>query len=78
MITSAHTNIITDDWKLADFYMKVFHCKPLLPEKDLKSDRLDKPLLLSITRNCYHRKNYFVYANDVDDSKLEMMKRQET
>lgn len=31
-----HINIISRDWrKLADFYTKVFDCKPILPERDL-------------------------------------------
>ncbi|MEO6166964.1 MAG: hypothetical protein ABIO46_10715, partial [Chitinophagales bacterium] len=39
----AHTNIITDDWKrLAEFYILVFDCKPLFPERDLKGEWLDK------------------------------------
>ena len=43
MIKFAHTNIITNDWKkLADFYINVFDCKPLLPERDLKGNWLDK------------------------------------
>lgn len=43
MITFAHTNIITDNWKkLAEFYIKVFDCKPLYPERDLKGEWLDK------------------------------------
>jgi len=43
MIKFAHTNIITDDWKkLADFYINVFDCKPLFPERDLKGKWLDK------------------------------------
>jgi catechol 2,3-dioxygenase-like lactoylglutathione lyase family enzyme len=43
MIKYVHTNIITDDWrKLADFYIKLFGCKPLYPERDLKGSWLDK------------------------------------
>jgi len=43
MIKFAHTNIITDNWKkLADFYIHVFDCKPLYPERDLKGEWLDK------------------------------------
>ena len=43
MIKFTHTNIITNDWKkLADFYINVFDCKPLLPERDLKGNWLDK------------------------------------
>ncbi len=43
MITFAHVNIVTDNWrKLADFYIAVFNCVPLYPERDLKGDWLDK------------------------------------
>lgn len=43
MIKFVHTNIITDDWrKLSDFYIKVFECKPILPERNLKGSWLDK------------------------------------
>lgn len=42
-IKFAHTNIITDDWKkLAGFYIKVFGCRPLFPERDLEGPWLDK------------------------------------
>ena len=43
MIQYVHTNIITDDWrKLADFYIQVFGCKPLYPERNLRGDWLDQ------------------------------------
>jgi lactoylglutathione lyase len=43
MIKYAHTNIITDDWKrLAEFYINVFDCKPLYPERDLRGEWLDR------------------------------------
>lgn len=43
MIKFAHTNIITDDWKrLADFYIKVFGCRLLPPERDLSGEWLEK------------------------------------
>lgn len=43
MITFAHTNIITDNWKkLADFYINVFECRPIFPERDLQGVWLDK------------------------------------
>lgn len=43
MIKFAHTNIISKDWKrLADFYIQVFGCKPVFPERDLKGTWLDK------------------------------------
>ena len=48
MIKFVHTNIITDNWKsLADFYVKVFNCKPLFPERDLSGDWLDKATAVS-------------------------------
>ncbi len=35
-IRYVHTNIIAKDWrKLSDFYIQVFGCKPLYPERDL-------------------------------------------
>ncbi|MBT6954748.1 MAG: VOC family protein [Candidatus Jacksonbacteria bacterium] len=38
-----HTNIIAKDWKLlSDFYINVFDCKPVLPERNLKGDWLEK------------------------------------
>lgn len=41
----AHTNLTTKDWKkLADFYINVFSCKPVPPQRDLSGDWLDKAL----------------------------------
>jgi predicted enzyme related to lactoylglutathione lyase len=38
-----HTNIISNDWKtLAGFYIQVFKCKLLLPQRDLSGDWLSK------------------------------------
>lgn len=38
----AHTNIVTRDWKkLAHFYMEVFGCKPLHPERDHSGEWLN-------------------------------------
>lgn len=38
-----HTNIISKDWKkLADFYIKVFDCKPASSERNLFGDWLEK------------------------------------
>ena len=43
MIKYAHTNIITDDWKrLAEFYIQVFECTPLYPERDLHGEWLER------------------------------------
>ena len=37
-----HTNLIARDWRrLADFYCKVFNCKPIPPERDLSGTWLD-------------------------------------
>lgn len=37
-----HTNIISENWKkLADFYINVFECKPLLLERNLSGKWLD-------------------------------------
>ena len=41
--TYAHTNLIARDWKrLAAFYQQVFGCVPVLPERDLTGEWLDK------------------------------------
>ena len=38
-----HVNIISKNWKnLAEFYIKVFDCEPVLPERDLVGDWLDQ------------------------------------
>lgn len=42
-IRYTHTNIIAKDWRrLASFYIEVFQCKPIYPERDLKGDWIDK------------------------------------
>jgi catechol 2,3-dioxygenase-like lactoylglutathione lyase family enzyme len=39
----AHTNIVSKDWKkLSDFYIKVFSCDPVPPERDLSGEWLAK------------------------------------
>ena len=41
-IKFAHTNIIARDWKkLAQFYMNVFGCEPVYPERDLSGEWID-------------------------------------
>ena len=43
-----HTNLVARDWrKLADFYINVFNCEPVLPERDLKGKWLEDALSLS-------------------------------
>ncbi len=37
-----HTNLIAADWrKLADFYIEVFGCTPVPPERDFQGEKLD-------------------------------------
>ena len=39
----SHVNIISRNWKeLADFYIRVFDCKPKPPERDLTGEWVDK------------------------------------
>lgn len=41
-IRFAHVNVIARDWRrLADFYQKVFGCRPVPPERDQQGDWLD-------------------------------------
>lgn len=43
VIKYAHTNIVSENWrKLTDFYIKVFGCTPVPPERDLSGDWLEK------------------------------------
>lgn len=50
-IRYVHTNLIAKDWrKLADFYISVFGCKPLLPERDLGGEWIDKMTGISQVR----------------------------
>ncbi len=42
MVKYIHTNIVAKDWrKLAEFYINVFNCKPLLPERDLSGEKIE-------------------------------------
>ena len=42
-IKFVHTNIIAKDWKnLARFYINVFGCEPVYPERNLEGDDFDK------------------------------------
>jgi len=41
-IRYVHTNLIARDWRaLASFYIRLFDCKPVPPERDLSGDWLD-------------------------------------
>ena len=38
----AHVNLIAHDWRaLADFYVRVFGCSPVPPERDLRGEALE-------------------------------------
>ncbi len=42
-IRYTHTNIIARDWKsLSLFYQRVFGCTPIVPEKDLSGEWIDR------------------------------------
>ena len=42
-IKYSHTNLIAKDWKkLSEFYINVFGCKPVYPERDLSGEWIDK------------------------------------
>ncbi|MFC2137564.1 VOC family protein [Bacteroidota bacterium] len=42
-IKFVHINIIAKDWKkLAQFYVDVFGCEPVYPERDLSGEWIDK------------------------------------
>jgi len=42
-IKYVHTNLIAKDWKrLSQFYIDVFNCKPIYPERDLSGEWIDK------------------------------------
>lgn len=79
MIQFAHINIITGNWrKLADFYISVFDCIPLYPERDLKGKWLDKAtnmddahlqgihLALPGSNNNLPTLEIFQYSNNID------------
>jgi predicted enzyme related to lactoylglutathione lyase len=51
-----HTNLVAHDWRsLADFYIHVFNCQPIPPERDLKGKWLDKALSLTNVNITYAR-----------------------
>lgn len=51
MLKYVHTNIVARDWKkLARFYIEVFDCEPVPPERDLKGDWLDRLTALKNAR----------------------------
>lgn len=52
-IKYTHTNIVSADWKtLSEFYINVFGCKPVPPERDLSGDWLAKGTALKAPHVC--------------------------
>lgn len=50
-IKYVHTNILAKDWeKLAQFYIDVFDCEPVFPERDLQGDWIDSMTNISDVR----------------------------
>jgi predicted enzyme related to lactoylglutathione lyase len=50
-IKYVHTNLIAREWKkLAQFYINVFACEPLLPERDLYGSWIEKMTLIEGVR----------------------------
>jgi predicted enzyme related to lactoylglutathione lyase len=50
-IKYVHTNIVAKDWKgLAEFYIKVFNCKPVYPKRDLSGEWIEKLTKIEKTR----------------------------
>ena len=50
-IKYVHTNIIARDWKkLADFYIQVFGCTPVPPERDISGEWIDEMTGISSVR----------------------------
>jgi len=52
MVTKyAHTNIVAKDWKkIVDFYIKVFDCEPVYPERDHTGEWIEKLTNISKVR----------------------------
>jgi catechol 2,3-dioxygenase-like lactoylglutathione lyase family enzyme len=50
-IKYAHTNVIAKDWKaLSEFYIKVFDCKPIYPERNLSGEWIERATGIPDTR----------------------------
>lgn len=66
----AHTNIIAKDWRsLCDFYITVFDCKPLLPERNLSGIWLDN---LTKIKNCKIKGMHLALPGYVEGPTLEI------
>lgn len=69
-IKYVHTNIIAKNWrKLSDFYINVFDCIPLLPERNLSGEWLDN---LTKIKNCKIKGIHLALPGYIDGPTLEI------
>jgi len=69
-IKFVHTNIIAKDWKkLAQFYIDVFGCEPVYPERNLKGEWIDQ---LTGIKNAQIRGIHLKLPGNVDGPTLEI------
>lgn len=65
-----HTNIIAKNWRaLSDFYIKVFDCTPLLPERSLSGEWLDN---LTKIKNCKIKGMHLALPGYIEGPTLEI------
>ena len=71
-IKFVHTNISAKDWKhLARFYIEVFGCEPVYPERNLKGESYDK---LTNIKNVYIQGIHLSLPGYTDGPTLEIFK----
>lgn len=69
-IKYVHTNIIAKNWRsLCDFYITVFDCKPLLPERNLSGEWLDN---LTKIKNCKIKGMHLALPGYIEGPTLEI------
>ena len=72
----SHVNIISSDWKrLADFYIRVFDCKPKPPERNLSGDWVDK--LTDLSKAKIKGMHLILPGYDMDGPTLEIFEYNE-
>lgn len=73
-IQYVHTNIISKDWRaLADFYIDVFECSAIMPERNLSGTWVDK---LTKIRNCKIEGIHLLLPGYTDSPTLEIFSYQ--
>lgn len=69
-IKYVHTNIIAKDWRaLSDFYINVFDCVPLTPERNLSGKWLDD---LTKIKNCKIKGIHLAFPGYTEGPTLEI------